>query len=351
MLNPERHDWFTVDLIEVLPGAVYVCDADGVVVAYNRRAGELWGRRPKPGDTDQKYCGSHKLFRPDGTHLPHSETPMEWVLRTGERACDQEAIVERPDGSRVPVLVNIAPLFDRDGALIGAVNCFQDLSVQKLAEEERARAEAELRLARRELAQGARRATAAATTAAIAHEVQQPLAAIVANASAGLRWLNRPQPDLGEACCALERIMSNGRRASEVVQSVKGMFSGDNQEGTLVDTNKLVRDTIALLGSDLEATSIVVDLELFPELPPVYGHRSHLQQIILNIITNATDAMRTVNNRTRLLRVKSAIVNPNRMMLSFEDSGTGIDPKNLERIFDPFFTTKAKGMGMGLAIC
>ena len=187
--------------------------------------------------------------------------------------------------------------------------------------------------------------------AAIAHEVQQPLSAILFNANAGLRWLNRSQPDLDRACGTLKNIVSAGHRASEVVQSVKGMFSGDNQEGTLVDTNKLVRDTIALLGSDLEATSIVVDLELFPELPPVYGHRSHLQQIILNIITNATDAMRTVNNRTRLLRVKSAIVNPNRMMLSFEDSGTGIDPKNLERIFDPFFTTKAKGMGMGLAIC
>jgi signal transduction histidine kinase len=129
------------------------------------------------------------------------------------------------------------------------------------------------------------------------------------------------------------------------------MFSGDNQEGTLVDANELVRDTIALLHGDLAAAGIVVDVELFPELPPAFGHSGQLQQIILNIITNAADAMRTVSNRTRLLRVKSAVIDPNRIMLSFEDSGTGIDSKNIERIFDPFFTTKSQGMGMGLAIC
>ena len=187
--------------------------------------------------------------------------------------------------------------------------------------------------------------------AAIAHEVQQPLSAILFNANAGLRWLNRSQPDLGRTCGSLKNIMSAGHRAGEVVQSVKGMFSGDKQEETLVDTNELVRETITLLHSDLEAASILVDLELSPELPPVSAHRGQLQQIILNIITNASDAMRTVSDRTRLLRVKSAVVNPNRIMLSFEDSGTGIDSKSLERIFDPFFTTKPQGMGMGLAIC
>ena len=88
----------------MLPAAVYVCDAGAVVVAFNKRAAELWGRTPRAGDTDVKFCGAHKLFQPDGTHLPHDETPMEYVLRTGEPACDQEVIIERPDGSRVTVL-------------------------------------------------------------------------------------------------------------------------------------------------------------------------------------------------------------------------------------------------------
>jgi PAS domain-containing protein len=112
------NDWFSGDLLETLPAAVYVCDAQGVVVAYNLRASELWGRTPSPGDTDEKYCGSHKLFRPDGMVLPHHETPMEAVLRTGTPARDMEVVIERPDSSRITVLVNIAPLFGEDGKLI-----------------------------------------------------------------------------------------------------------------------------------------------------------------------------------------------------------------------------------------
>src|SRR5471030_425392 len=135
--SENKLDWFSRNLIEILPAAVYVCDARAVVVAFNQRATELWGRSPKPGDTDERYCGAHKLFRVDGTFMPHHETPMEWVLRTGERARDMEVIIERPDGSRVTVLVNISPLFDQGGMQIGAVNCFQDLSVQKHSEDER----------------------------------------------------------------------------------------------------------------------------------------------------------------------------------------------------------------------
>src|SRR4029077_7253891 len=112
-------------------------------------ATELWGRTPHAGDTDVRFCGAHKLFQPDGTYLPHNETPMEYVLRTGEAACDQEVIIERPDGSRVTVLVNIAPIFDDRGGQIGAVNCFQDLTVQKQAELERAELREELRQAQK----------------------------------------------------------------------------------------------------------------------------------------------------------------------------------------------------------
>jgi PAS domain-containing protein len=128
-------NWFSPELIEALPAAVYICDADAVVVAYNRRAAELWGRAPTPGDTDQKYCGAHRLYRPDGTFLPHPETPMEAVLRTEQPARDMEVVIERPDGSKITVLVNIAPLFGDDGKLVGAVNCFQDLKAGRTRKE------------------------------------------------------------------------------------------------------------------------------------------------------------------------------------------------------------------------
>jgi PAS domain S-box-containing protein len=136
--DPEHGlEWFSKRLIEILPAAVCVCDADAVIVAFNQRATQLWGRSPKPGQTHEKYCGSHKLFWPDGTYLPHDQTSMGWVLRNGKPWCDQEAIIERPDGSRLTVLINIAPIFDDNGKQIGAVNCFQDLSAQKQAEAER----------------------------------------------------------------------------------------------------------------------------------------------------------------------------------------------------------------------
>ena len=148
-VSPLSNDWFSGALLETLPAAVYVCDAEGIVVAFNRRAAELWGRAPSPGDTDEKYCGAHKLFRPDGEPLPHHETPMEAVLRTGTPARDMEVVIERPDGSRITVLVNIAPLFGDDGKLVGAVNCFQDISASKVAERERVQLAEELHHAKK----------------------------------------------------------------------------------------------------------------------------------------------------------------------------------------------------------
>lgn len=121
--------------------------ADAVIVAFNRRATELWRRTPALGQTDEKFCGSHKLFSPDGTFLPHAETPMGQVLRTGKPSLHQEAIIVHPNGVRVPVLVNIAPLFAETGKQIGAVNCFQDLTAQKDSETERARLNDSLRQA------------------------------------------------------------------------------------------------------------------------------------------------------------------------------------------------------------
>jgi PAS domain S-box-containing protein len=167
-------DWFSGDLLETLPAAVYVCDAEAIVVAYNRRATELWGRTPSPGDTDEKYCGAHKLFRLDGEVLPHHETPMEAVLRTGIPARDMEVVIERPDRSQITVLVNIAPLFGNDGKLVGAVNCFQDLSAMKLAERERVRLSEELHQARKVEAIGQ-------LAARIIHDFNNLLAAVHGN--------------------------------------------------------------------------------------------------------------------------------------------------------------------------
>jgi PAS domain S-box-containing protein len=121
-------------LFEQLPFAVYVCDRDGLVLRYNRRAAELWGRAPKLGDPNERFCGSYRMFRPDGSLLPHHQWPMADVLRTGVSVRQQEVHIERPNGSRGIALVDIEPVMDSDGTIVGAVNCFQDITERKLAE-------------------------------------------------------------------------------------------------------------------------------------------------------------------------------------------------------------------------
>jgi len=212
-------------------------------------------------------------------------------------------------------------------------------------------AENKLMEVRRELSQASRRTTLAAMSAAIAHEIRQPLGAIVTNANAGLRWLNRPAPDLDEVRDTLTHIVADGHRASEVIQSVRAMFAKGDHAGTPLDTNELIRETVAIANNELEAAHVAVELELAGELPRVSAHRGQLQQVVLNIITNAAEAMRTVDDRARVLRVRSRPFDSNGVAVSVQDSGAGIDPKNIDHVFDAFFTTKANGMGMGLAIC
>src|SRR6266403_3594825 len=123
-------------LFELLPFAVYVCDRDGLVLRYNRRAAELWGRSPKLGDPDERFCGSYRMFRPDGSLLPHHQCPMADVLRTGVSVREQEVHIERPNGSRGIALVDIEAVKDSDGNVVGAVNCFQDITDRKRSEEQ-----------------------------------------------------------------------------------------------------------------------------------------------------------------------------------------------------------------------
>ena len=212
-------------------------------------------------------------------------------------------------------------------------------------------AEDKLRNAQQELAQVSRRSTLAAMSGAIAHEIRQPLGAIVTNAGAALRWLDRSAPDLDEVRDSLRHIVADGHRASEVIQSVRSMFAKADHEGIPLDANELIRETIAMASGELGAAKVKIELELAEPLPLISAHKGQLQQVVLNIVTNATDAMRGVEDRERLLRVRSRRFDSNGVALSVQDSGTGIDPENMDRIFDTFFTTKSNGMGMGLAIC
>lgn len=237
--------------------------------------------------------------------------------------------------------------------LIAAALLIQTALIVGLIHEHRRRrnAEATSRSAMGKLAHMNRVATAGEMTASIAHEVSQPLTAMLANANAGLRWLTNKTPNLDEAHAALKRVVGDGLRAAEVIGSVRMMFKKDSQEKAPVDLNNLIRDVLDLLRGDLQTQGIVVQAGLSTQLPLVRGDSGQLQQVIFNLVRNAADAMDSVSGRARILRVKSAIHDPDGVLVSVEDSGTGIDPKDIDRIFDSFFTTKSQGMGMGLSIC
>jgi signal transduction histidine kinase len=213
------------------------------------------------------------------------------------------------------------------------------------------RVEEALREARRELALVARRTTMAAMSAGIAHELKQPLTAIVANASAGLRWLARTPPEIGDVQNTLKNISASSHRASGIIESVKAMFSSADQHRSAVDVNELIRETIALARGGADIAKVRIRLELVSQVPLISGNRLQLQQVILNLVTNAIDAMRGTTGRARDLQIETKSLESNGVEITVRDSGTGIEPENLDRIFDAFFTTKSGGMGMGLSIC
>jgi C4-dicarboxylate-specific signal transduction histidine kinase len=202
-----------------------------------------------------------------------------------------------------------------------------------------------------ELANMNRIATAGQLSASIAHEVNQPLAAMVANANAGLRLLAAPTPDIEETRAALDSVVKDGHRAGEVIGSIRAMFKKEEKERLPLDLNELIRGVLALLRGELQAQDILVRTNLAERLPLLHGDRVQLQQVILNLVRNAADAMSQVSDRTRVLLVMSEFKAASEILVSIQDSGTGVDPKNIDRIFEAFFTTKANGMGMGLAIC
>jgi signal transduction histidine kinase len=211
-------------------------------------------------------------------------------------------------------------------------------------------AEVQARSSMAELTQLNRLATAGELSAAIAHEVKQPITAIVAMASAAVRWLSKDSPDIGRARDTMNKVVAAGHHASDVITNVRGLFGKDTQEKTPCDVNKLIRTVLALVYIDLRKHSIESQVNLSEQLPPVLGNEIQLQQVILNLVMNAIESMVSAAE-PRVLSITSEIKEHNTVLVSIADTGNGIDLANLSRIFKPMFTTKARGMGMGLAIC
>ena len=201
-----------------------------------------------------------------------------------------------------------------------------------------------------ELAHVTRVMTVGELTASIAHEVNQPLAAIVTNSNACLRWLGGAQPNFDEARKAVDRIIKDSYRASDVISRVRTLVKKAPARNDLVDLNEVIVEVLALAQNEARRAGVDLKRELVSDLPPVRGDRVQLQQVILNLIINGLEAMAKNKDGERELSISSARDESNNLIVAVRDSGEGLDPSNLERVFDAFFTTKADGMGMGLAI-
>jgi signal transduction histidine kinase len=196
----------------------------------------------------------------------------------------------------------------------------------------------------------ARLLTGDAVAATIAHEVKQPLSGMIMNADAGLRWLDRAMPDLDEAKAAFKKIVADGHRAGAVIGSIRAIFKNDVRNRTSLDVNDLIGEALALVRGELQRHRILVQAEPNAQVPPVRGDRIQLQQVLLNLITNAIASM-AAKDEPRVLCVTSDVHDDGGVKVSVADTGTGIGPEHIDRIFNPLFTTKSDGMGMGLSIC
>ena len=208
---------------------------------------------------------------------------------------------------------------------------------------------AELQRTMAELTHMNRVATAGILSASIAHEINQPLTGIVTAASAARRWLALREPNIEEVRDALDQIEINGHRAGEIITSLREMFKKETQARNPIEINKLIFTVLAFVRHELEKHRVELRIELDESLPALEGDRVQLQQVVLNLVMNAIEAMQSVAPRT--LSIRSCVSKANFVRVAVEDTGTGIDPSNRDHIFNPMVTTKERGMGMGLSIC
>jgi PAS domain S-box-containing protein len=213
------------------------------------------------------------------------------------------------------------------------------------------RAELELHTTRTELAHVMRVTSLGELTASIAHEVNQPLGAIVANAEASLGWLDRENPDVNEARAAIARIARDGHRAGEVIRRVRALVKKTDAQMVSLQINEIVREAADFVQQELASSQVSLRLDLGVDLMAIHGDRIQLQQVLLNLISNGIEAMQVVFDRPRELVIRSERDGAKQVRVTVTDCGTGLSAENASKIFEPFVTTKGTGMGMGLSIC
>jgi len=322
--------------IDTIPGLVWSALPDGSAEFLNQRWLEYTGLSLKEG---LEWGGKVAVHTDDLARFMD-----EWRAALAEgKPLETEARLRRADGEYRWLLIRAVPMRDETGKIVKWYGTSTDVEDLKRAEEALSKSHAEL-------AHVTRVTTMGELAASIAHEVNQPLSAIVNNGSACLRWLNGAAPDLDEAREAARRIIRDGNRAGGVITRIRALLRKTDAEKARLDINQTIREVVKLTRNEAARKGVTLRMDLAADLPPVLGDRVQLQQVILNLVMNGVEAMASAPARQRELLIRSRQHESDKALVAVQDSGVGLDGQDLEKLFDAFYTTKPQGMGMGLAI-
>jgi PAS domain S-box-containing protein len=320
-------------IVDSIPGMVFNMTSQGEFDLANRQFLDYTGK------TLQELKNWQAVVHPDD--LPIVTSRLKSSLETG-CAFDTEVRLRRADSEYRWFHCSGLPLRDENGQILRWYNLLTDIEARKHAEEA-------LRNSQTQLSRATRTATVGEFAAAIAHEINQPLAAVVTNGHACLRWLSAQPPGLAKAQEAAERIVRDGTEAGEVVRRIRALFKHAPLEKIELNLSEVIAEVLHLVSGEVAKRHVVVEAELADNLPAVIGDRVQLQQVAFNLLLNGIEAMDSILDRPKKLTVRTSQENPEAALVKIQDSGVGLtDP---EKVFEAFFTTKENGMGMGLAIC
>ena len=322
--------------LNMIPTYIHVLRADGSVLYANRTVLDFHGTTLDDVRNDYRA----RFFHPEDV-VRLQQVRAEAL--SNSVAFELEQRVRDKHGTYRRFLIRYIPLLDEHGKAERWYTAAFDIEASRQAQEQ-------LEQARTELAHVSRVTTLGALTASIAHEVNQPLAGIITNAATCLRMLNANPPNVDGALATTQRTLRDGNRASEVIKRLRTLYSHKEPKYEPIDLNEAAREVLALSMNELQRGRVTLRTQFDEQLPVVNADRVQLQQVLLNLVLNANDAMRGVDDRARDMLIATARETPKHVRISVVDSGVGIDPQHLEKVFEAFYTTKASGMGIGLSV-
>ena len=329
-------------ILDSVADGIYGVDLQGNATFINKAVTEITGWRA----TDLIGANQHQLLhhtRPDGSPNPGTECPVYLTFREGKPRYVEEDLFWKRDGSSIPVEYSSTPIRNEQGDIVGSVVVFRDISARKQA------AEAD-RQYQMELAHVARLSTMGEMASGMAHELNQPLTAIATSADACIRLLESGNPPTDKVLDVLETISTQAHRAGGIIQQLRQFVRKEEPRHTLVQINQLIDEVLVLLEPEIRKAGIRVVRDLDVDVPMVHAQHIQIDQVILNLIRNAIEAMSEIDREKRVLTLRTRTAGDNAIITSVEDTGPGADEKLRDKLFDPFVTSKAHGMGLGLSI-